>query len=181
MKILKTLLIAILLTNIGALAMTIKGKNESNTSKVVYKVLGGDSSEVDGKPGLSVNVKHKSEHVNVGVSADVNITISTELNEGVLKVNLRALKENTTDLAEENLEFRLTKGVNSFPINVQLSSEINGIHYINLTMSVEGQGSRVITVPVNIGTISEKLNSKAVERTDKGIAISVSSAQEEIK
>ena len=178
MKTLKMLFIAILSTTLGAMAMTAKVKNES---KVVYEVLEGDTKEVHGKPGLAVDVKYKTEHVDVGVSSDVNITITTGLSEGVLKVNLRALKENTIDLTEEDLEFTLTKDGNSFPINLQLSSEINGIHYINLTMTVEGQDSRVISVPVNVGTISNKLDNKAVERTDKGLAISVSSAQEEIK
>lgn len=178
MKILKTLMIATLLTNIGAMAMTAKVKDEN---KVVYEVLEGDTKDIHGKPGLAVDVKYKSEHVDVGVSSDVNITISTGLSEGVLKVNLRALKENTIDLGEKDLEFTLTKEANSFPLNLQLSSELNGIHYINLTMSVEGQGSRVITVPVNVGTISKKLENKAIERTDEGIAVSVGVAQEEIK
>ena len=178
MKILKTLLIATLLTNVGAMAMTAKVKDEN---KIVYEVLEGDSKNVQGKPGLAVDVKYKSEHVDVGVSSNVNITISTGLSKGVLKVNLRALKEHTTNLGEKDLEFTLTKDKNSFPINLQLSSEINGIHYINLTMSVEGQGSRVVTIPVNIGTVSNKIENKAVERTDKGVAISVSAAEEEIK
>jgi hypothetical protein len=178
MKRLKTVLVAMLLTSVGAMAMTAKVKDEN---KIVYAVLEGDSTKVHGKPGLSVDVKYKSEHVDIGVSADVNITISTGLSRGVLKVNLRPLKENTIDLAEQDLEFSLAKGGNTFPINLQVSSEENGIHYINLTMSVEGQSSRVVTVPVNIGTISEKLNTKEVQRTDKGVAISVSAAQEEIR
>lgn len=178
MKIIKTLVIATLLTNIGAMAMTSKVKDEN---KVVYNVLEGDTKNVHGKPGLSVDVQYKSEHVDIGVSSNINITITTALSVGVLNVNVRALKENTTDLNEENLEFKLVKGANIFPIDFQVSSEINGIHYINLTMSVEGQGSRVITVPLHVGTISSKLNNKAVKRTDKGVAISVGVAQEEIK
>ena len=179
MQILKTLVITTLLTNVGAMAMTSKVKADNN--KVVYEVLEGNSNNVQGKPGLAVDVNYKSQHVDVGVNADVNITITTGLTQGVLKVNLRALKENTTNLGEKDLEFRLTKDKNSFPINLQLSSEIDCIHYINLTMSVEGQGSRVVTVPVNIGTVSNKIENKAIDRTDKGVAISVSAAQEEIQ
>lgn len=178
MKTLKKLLIVTLITSIGAMAMTAKVKDEN---KVVYKVVKGDSKVTHGKPGLAVDVKYDSEHVDVGVSANVNMTITTALNEGTLKVNLRALKENTIDVGEENLEFKLTKGTNSFPIKLQVSSQKNGIHYINLTMSVEGQGLRVISVPVNVGTISKKLDNKAVERTSNGEAISVSAAQEVIK
>lgn len=171
MKTLKTLLLATVLTNVGAMAMTAKVKDEN---KVVYEVLKGDSKNMEAKPGLAVDVKYITEHVDVGVNADVNITITTGLTAGTLKVNLRAVKENTTNLGEEDLEFTLTKEENSFPINLQLSSEINDIHYINLTMSVEGKGSRVIVVPVNIGTISKKINHKIVERTSTGEAISVS-------
>lgn len=172
------ILLAMLLTNIGAMAMTNKVNDEN---KVVYEVLEGDSKEVHGKPGLAVDVKYKSEHVDVGVNANINITITTGLSKGTLKVNLRALKENTTNLSEKDLEFTLTSGENSFPINFELSSEQSGIHYINLTMSVEGQGSRVVTVPVNVGTVSKKLDNKKIERTSTGTSISVSSAQEEIK
>ena len=178
MKTVKTLLVAILLTNIGAMAMTSKASNEN---KVIYEVLEGDTKHVHGKPGLEVDVKYKSEHVDVGVSADVNITISTKLNKGILKVNLRALKENTINVEQKDLEFTLTQGENSFPINLQLSSENNGIHYINLTMSVAGQGSRVVTVPFNVGTIPDKLNNEEIEKTGAGTSISVSRAEEEIK
>ena len=178
MKIVKTLLIAILLTSIGAMAMTNKVNDEN---KVIYEVLEGDTSKIELKPGLAVDVKYKSEHVDVGVNANINITITTGLSKGVLKVNLRALKENTTNLSEKDLEFTLTTGGNTFPINFELSSEQSGIHYINLIMSVEGQGSRVVTVPVNVGTVSKKLDNKKIERTSTGTSISVSSAQEEIK
>ena len=179
MKTVKTLLIATLLTNVGAMAMTAKVKDEN---KVVYEVLQGDSKQVHGKPALAVEVKYKSEHVDVGVNSNVNIMITTGLSEGVLKVNLRPLKKHTTNLGEKDLEFTLTKGENNFPINLALSSEQSGIHYINLTLSVEGKGSRVITVPVKVGRVSQKLNNnKIVERTSTGSAISVSSAQEEIK
>ena len=178
MKTVKTLLIATLLTSIGAMAMTNK-VNDKN--KVVYEVLEGDTSKIELKPGLAVDVKYKSEHVDVGMSADVNITISTKLNKGILKVNLRALKENTINVEQKDLEFTLTQGENSFPINLQLSSENNGIHYINLTMSVAGQGSRVVTVPFNVGTIPDKLNNEEIEKTGAGTPISVSMAEEEIK
>ncbi len=178
MKILNTLLISILLTSVEAMAMTAKVNDED---KKVYQVLVGDSKDNYAKPGLAVDVKYKSEHVDVGVSADVNITISTNISDGILKVNLRALKENTTDLGEQDLEFILTKELNSFPINFQVSSEQSGIFYTNLTMTVEGKGSRVIVVPIHIGTISKKINNKAIEMTDKGISISVSTAEEEIK
>jgi len=179
MKTLKIILVSTLLTSVTAMAMTSKVKADEN--KVVYEVLTGDSSSVHGKSGLPVDVQYKSQHVDVGVSSDINITISTGLNQGILKVNVRALKEHSVDLEEKDLEFTLTKGKNSFLLNFQVTSQESGIHYINLTMSVEGQGARVVVVPVNIGTISNKVDNKSVEKTDNGVAISVSSAEEEIK
>ncbi len=175
---LKILLIATLLTNISAMAMTAKVNNEN---KIIYAVLEGSSSQANGKPGLAAEVNYKSEHVDVGVSSDVNITITTGLSKGILNVNLRPLEKTTIDVAEKDFKFTLSKGGNSFPIHLQVSSQINGIHYINLTLSVEGQGLRVVSVPVNVGKVSEKMNNnKAVEKTENG-AISVSLAEEEIK
>ena len=179
MKTLKIILASTLLTSVVAMAMTSKVQADEN--KVVYEVLTGDSSRVQGKSGLPVNVQYKSQHVDVGVSSDVNITISTGLSKGILKVNVRALKEKSVDLEEKDLEFSLTKGKNTFPLNFKVTSQESGIHYINVTLSVEGEASRVVVVPVNIGTVSNKVDNKSVEKTDKGVAISVSSAEEEIK
>jgi hypothetical protein len=178
MKTVTTLLVATLLTNVGAMAMTSKAKSED---KVVYEVLVGDSSEVQGKMGLAVDVNYKSQHVDVGMPSDVNITLSTGLSKGILKVNLRPLKANSIDLEEQDLEFTLTKGINVFPINLQVTSQESGIHYINLTISVEGQSSKVVAIPVNIGSVSNKIEGSSVEKTEQGVAISVSSAEEEIR
>jgi len=178
MKTVKTLLVATLLTNVGAMAMTSKVKAED---KVVYEVLVGDSSEVQGKSALAVDVQYKSEHVDVGVTADVNIIITTGLTKGILKVNVRPLKVNSIDLEEKDLKFKLTKGISTFPINLEVSSQESGVHYINLTLSVEGQGSKVVVIPVNIGTLSNKIENKSLEKTEKGGTISISSAEEEIK
>jgi len=179
MQIVKTILITTIVTNTGVMAMTSKAKNDEN--KVVYEVLTGDTNSVQGKPALAVDVNYKSQHVDVGVKSDVSITISTRLTKGILKVNLRSLNEKSIDLEERDLEFTLTKGTNSFPIKLKVSSSENGIHYINLTMSVEGEGSRVVVIPVNVGTISHKVENKALEKTGNGVVISVSNAEEEIK
>jgi len=148
MKTLKIILASTLLTSVTAMAMTSKVKADEN--KVVYEVLTGDSSRVQGKSGLPVNVQYKSQHVDVGVSSDVNITISTGLSKGTLKVNVRALKEKSVDLEEKDLAFTLTKGQNTFPLSFQVTSQESGIHYINVTLSVEGEGSRVLVVPFKL-------------------------------
>jgi len=178
-KTLKTLLIATLLSNVTAMAMTAKVDDKN---KVVYEVVKGESKGVQKKFGLAADVSYKSEHVDVGVTSNVNITISTKLSKGTLKVNLRPLDKEGLDVEEKNLEFSLTKETNSFPIELQLASQKSGIHYINVTMSVKGEGSKVVAIPVKIGTINQKLNNNSsVETTKEGVAVSVSSAQEEIK
>jgi hypothetical protein len=150
--------------------------------KKVYQVLEGDSMEIKGKPGLAIDLSYKSQHVEVGEVSDVNITLVTELNKGTLKVNMKALEDDLTGIEEEDLEFTISgPKVNYFPINLEVSSATEGIHYINLNLSVEGEGSRVFAVPVNIGTVSNKIENKTVETTDEGMTISVSSADEEIK
>lgn len=178
MKTLKILLVSVLLLGVLVNAMSSKVKVRDTTS---YKVLKGDSKESYMKPGLAVNLSYTSEHVDVGEISDVNITITTTLDEGVLKVNLKSLEENKLDLEEQNLEFTLLKGDNDFPIHLQLSSENEGSYYVTIFVSLEGEGGRVFEVPVNIGTTSEKLSAKSVEITDKGIAVTSSSAEEEIK
>ena len=177
MKRIKIVLTATLLSSVTLMAMTAK-VNDAN--KVVYEVIEGSSSSVKGKPSLNAEVKYKSQHVDVGVSADVNITINTALTKGILNVNLRPLKENRLDVAEKDLKFTLRKGKNSFPINFQVSSQENGIHYINLTLSVKGEGVKVVAIPVNVGSVSKKIDNKSIEKTENGV-VSVSSAEEEIK
>lgn len=179
LKTVKTLLIATLLTNVTAMAMTAKVNNEN---KVVYEVVQGESKGGQKKFELPVDVKYKSEHVDVGVTSNVNITLSTALTKGTLKVNLRPLDATGIDLKEKDLEFSLTKEKNSFPIALQVSSQKSGIYYINVTLSVANKGSKVMAIPVNIGTLSKKLNNNnSVEKTEEGVSVSVSSAEEEIK
>jgi len=161
----------------------------ANTAKVteptkhVYQVLDGESfNKHKKKLALAADLAYSSEHVGVDEISDINITITTSLQSGILQVNLSALDEDLKGLAKEDMEFKLSASEeNSFPINLQVSSEVEGIHYINLTLSVEGEGANVFVVPVNVGEVANVLSNKKLETTDEGIAISVSQAQEEIQ
>jgi len=178
MKTLKIILASTLLMSVSAMAMTSKVKEPS---KKVYSVLEGTTVNQIAKPGIAVDLSYKSEHVAVGETSDINITLHTGIKEGILKVNIKALEDDLSGMEEQNLEFDLTKGENSFPINLQASSSLDGIHYINFTLLIEGKGSRVLAVPVNVGNITSKIENKATKTTSKGVSISVSSADEEIK
>ena len=178
MKTLKIIVASTLLMSVSAMALTSKIKEQD---KKVYKVLEGTTVNQVSKPGLAVELSYKTQHVDVGEKSDVNVTITTALSKGIMKVNISPLDNDLDGVKEQNLQFDLTKGEKSFPVNLEASSLVDGIHYLNFTISVDGEGSRVLAIPVNVGTISNKINNKAVETTDKGVAISVSSAEEEIK
>lgn len=178
MKTLQTILISTLLLSISAIAMTSKVKEKNKT---VYRILEGSTINQISKPGLAVDLTYKSEHVEIGETSDINITLYTGITLGTLKVNLKALDDGLNSMEEQDLEFDLSKNEKTFPIGLEVSSSEDGIHYINVTLFVEGQGSRVLVVPVNVGKITEKINNKAVETTTEGVIISVSSAEEEIK
>lgn len=178
MKTLKTILASTILLSIGASAMTDK---VLEPSKKVYEVLKGDTKGQISKSGLAVDMSYKSEHVDVSEISKVHITLTTSLKVGDLKVKLTALDDKLEGLNEENLEFKLSNSNNTFPIDLEVGSTKEGIHYINLEVTVANEGARIFVVPVNIGTISSKIENKAVNTTKDGKTISVSSAEEEIK
>ena len=178
MKTLKIIVASTLLMSLPAMAMTSKVKEPS---KKIYEVIEGTTVNQVSKSGLAVDLAYKTQHVDVGEPSDVNVTLTTGLSKGIMKVNIRPLDKEIDGLEEKNLEFDLSSGEKSFPIEFEVSFTSEGIHYINFTMSVEGEGAKVLAVPVNVGVISNKINAKAVETTSKGVAISISSAEEEIK
>jgi len=178
MKTLKMILALTLLLSVSSMAMTSKVKEPT---KIVYEVLEGTTVGQVSKTGVAVDIAYKTQHVDVGESSDVNITISTTLSEGMLKVNLRGLEDDITGVDTSNHEFTLSKNKNSFPINLQLSSSTEGIHYLNVSVTVEGQGTRVLAVPLNVGTVSKSMKNQMNTTNSEGKVISISSAEEEIK
>lgn len=179
MKNLNIMLTSLLLTSVVSFANTAK---VSKPSKKVYEVLEGKSMSLKCKPSIDAEISYKSEHVAVGEVSDVNISISTMLKSGILKVKLTDLEDSLEGLDTKNLAFTLSSTKeNNFSINLKVSSAVEGIHYVNVVLSVEGEGSRVVAIPVNIGDISNTLQQKAVKTTDKGVVMTISNAQEEIK
>jgi len=177
MKLLKMLAIATLLTPVSMMAMTAKIKSDD---KKIYEVLKGDTRGSYMKPGLAVDLNYSAEHVEVGEVADINISIITHLSEGTLKVDLKSLEE-ALNIEEKHLTFELSKGENVFPINLQVSSAQEGKYYVTVFILLEDNGGRVFDVPVQVGTVNQKLSTKNVEITDEGVAVSSSPAQEEIQ
>lgn len=179
MKTLKIVLLSSLLA-MSANAMTAKVNEEG--SKTVYNVLKSEDKGHCVKPGLAVDLNYTSEHVDVGDASNVNIVIETGFTEGVLKVNIKSLEAKGLEFEEQNLEFQLSKDKeNKFPLNLALSSTENGLYYLTLFISMEGKGGRVFEVPVKFGETVKSLKKDPIQKTESGVAITVSNAEEEIK
>lgn len=167
------IILALLFVVIQAIAVD---SNSSETSRLIN----GTSMGKYLKPGLAIEIAYTSTRVVLGESSDVNITLSTSaIESGTLKVQMTADKA-LNGLSGANLEFSISEDEKSFPIQLQLSSGIDGIHYVNVFAEVEGRGTRAFAVPVYVGDTQNKTFNKMIQKTEQGDNISVSSAQEEI-
>lgn len=161
-------------------ALSAMTKKVLENEKHVYEVLRSEKVTHCMKPGLSVDLEYRSEHVNVGASANVSISIVTGLKEGTLAVNVKSLEGLVFE--ERNLAFQLSaEQENRFPLNFQVFSSTDGEYFLTLELSVQGKGRRIFEVPVKFGTILQKPRATNIETTEEGTTISISKAVEEIK
>ena len=175
MKNIKILLAASLL---GGAMFSLSGLEGSKT---VYKVLKGDSSTVYQKPGLSVNLKYSTEQVDAGELSQVKMELSTALSSGTLKLHLKSLDGELEGLEQNEYSFELSEASKSFPIELEVSSSVEGIHYLSLTLFVDGKGGRSFAIPVNVGRVMPKMAQKATLKTREGERLSISKAIETVK
>ena len=137
------------------------------------------------KPGAPIDMSYDSTKVNAGEVSDINITLTTSAISGTMQVSLtfdEAIKN--VNNTEENLTFEITPEQRSFPINIQASSDIDGLHYIRLLTKVDkGTASklRAFAVPVYIGEPKPKAKSANIMKAMSGENISVSKAVETIE
>jgi hypothetical protein len=181
MKIVSTTLALTLLASLYTFANTAK---VSEPSKKVYQVLQGDSSQaIEHKRGLAVDLEYSSEHVDVNQLSQVEITLLTQLKKGTLTVELSSMNGALEGIKQTQYQFELMEvsGENKFPINLQVKSDKEGIHYINLTVSLEGDETRVMAVPVNVGEVSKTIQKQTLTTREDGDTMRVSQAVEEIK
>lgn len=181
MRILTTTLAVALLTPMYLFANTAK---ILEPTKKVYQVLEGSSMQgIEQKRGLAVDIEYKSEHVGVNQLSQVNIVLSTHLTKGILNVDITSMNNTLEGIKPNNYKFVLLERAeeNAFPINLEVKSEKEGIHYINLKVSLEGDETRVLSVPVNVGKVDKVLQKKALTSSSDGDAMTVSQAVEEIK
>jgi len=187
MKILTTTLALTLLATLVTFANTAK---VSEPSKKVYQVLEGSTMKsIQGnksiyqKRGLAVDLEYQSQHVGINQVSEVNITVMTHLTKGILNVELSSANDTLEGIKESNYKFVLLEIAqeNKFPINLEVKSEKEGIHYINLNVTLEGDETRLFSVPVNIGKVDTVLQKKPLAFRSNGDSMTVSKAVEEIK
>ena len=171
-----TLLLAALLTTVGLQAQT------SETDNIQRGTTIGHYS----KPGAPIEMSYTSTKVDSNVTADINITLSTTVPSGTMSVVITlddALTEEND--VEKNLSFVIDSQQKTYPINLQISSMEDGLHYIRLLTQIDkAQGSklRAFAVPVYIGENPQPKNKGiAIMKAKSGENLSVSKAVETIE
>lgn len=138
------------------------------------------------KPGAPVDIRYESQHVDVGDTSAVTISLASNVTRGSMKVKVKMDKGlNDLSHAEKHFSFDLTEGKKEYPLQLEVSADEEGLYYIRVLVSIKGQGMRAFAVPVYVGDAVDKTKKTAVgyrniEKTDKGTTISVSAAQESI-
>ena len=138
------------------------------------------------KPGAPIDMTYKSTTVNASEVSDVNITLTTSVQTGSMSVTVTlddALKQEES--IEQNLTFNITPDQKSYPINLQVSSEKDGLYYIRLLTKIDkttGSKLRAFAVPVYVGENPQpKSKGLNIMKAASGENLSVSQAVETIE
>lgn len=140
------------------------------------------------KPGAPINISYPEIRMELNETADVNLTLTTSINQGTVYVNtvidknLKASKEFDT-----NATFTIQPNQQDFLMNFKVEANKEGLFYIRLLTKVQSQTSkklRTFAVPIYVGS-QEKAVAKSLNGTLKALGtsenISVSKAQETIQ
>jgi hypothetical protein len=131
------------------------------------------------KPGASVDISYTSQNVEPGQSSDVNITLTTSVKKGIMQVSIASdkglyfVKE-----TESQLSFTLNEDTNEYLMHFEVSADNDGVYYMKLLVSIEGEGSRSFALPVYIGEGRVKKVKKSIHKSASGEKLSVSKAVE---
>jgi hypothetical protein len=138
------------------------------------------------KPGAPIDIKYTVTRVETNETADVNITLIPTVYGGVMNV-LLTIDDKLKQLSsvEKEIKFEITQSKRAYPINLQVSSEEDGLYYIRLLTKIEkGRGSkmRAFAIPVSIGKGKQSnFNTIIIRKPDNLENISVSRAIETIR
>jgi len=140
----------------------------------------------DLKPGAPIDLTYHTSAVDNNETSDINITLTTSVQTGTMKVMLTFDKQLTQiSNVEQNLSFEITPKQREYSIHLQASAVEDGLYYIRLLTKIDkGAGSqlRAFAVPVYIGKNPQpKTRSNKIMKAMSGENISVSKAVETIK
>ena len=168
---LKTLVLAPLLILIGLHAESMTGTTIGHYSK----------------PGAPIDMTYLSKSTDDNKSTriyDVNITLTSTVRYGTMKVKLR-LDTNLTARSpiEKELTFEISPEQKKYPINLQVSAPEDGLYYIRLLTKIDkGVASklRAFAVPVQIGERKKLKRNTVMMKSNAGENISISKAIETV-
>jgi hypothetical protein len=150
------------------------------------EVMTGTTVGKYSKPGAPIDMTYLSDPVEKNKTSDINITLTTTVRSGTMNV-LLTLDKKLTEISsiKKEITFDITPEQKKYTINLQVSSEEDGLYYIRLLTKInKGVGSklRAFAVPVKIGKGQIKTRGTSVMmKGTNGENISVSKAIETIK
>jgi len=138
------------------------------------------------KPGAPIDITYKSTTVDANEISDINIILTTTVKTGTMSVIITfddELKQEET--VSKEITFELSPEQKSYPINLQVSAEKNGLYYIRLLTKIDKAQSsklRAFAVPVYVGANPQpKSKGLHIMKAASGENLSVSKAVETIE
>ena len=138
------------------------------------------------KPGAPIDMTYTSTTVQTNEESDINITLTSNVNYGTMKVELKFDNKlvQVTDISK-NLTFQITPKQKTYTIHLKAKSVEEGLFYIRLITQIDkGLGSqlRAFAVPVYIGENPKpRTKSSQVQKVMGGENLSISKAIETIE
>ena len=173
MKIVGILCISSLLISTSAMAFSAKVEKPA--------VVKGTSAGKYAKPGAPVDISYESEHVDAGDISKVEITLTSRVTTGNMRVKVKVDKGlHEISSIKKDLSFDLAEGQKEYPLHMEVSADEDGLYYVRIQVLIQDQGMRAFAVPVYVGDAVLKTKKTAVAKTEKGETVSVSAAEETI-
>lgn len=140
------------------------------------------------KPGAPINISYPEVRMDLNETADVNLTLTTSITEGMVYINTvldKNLESNSK--LDTNASYQIKPNQQSFLMNFEVKAKQEGLFYIRLLTKVESKFSkklRTFAVPIYVGS-QKKPVEKSLTTSFKAVGssenISVSQAKESIQ
>ncbi len=180
------LLLAPLLIVMGLNAKPTETNQVQNIDTTTSNVKTGTTIGHYQKPGAPIDMTYKSTTVKAGEPSDVNISLTTTVKSGSMSVTITLDDElKQEESVSKEMTFQLSPEQKSYPINLQVSAEKNGLYYIRLLTKIDKAQSsklRAFAVPVYVGANPQPKNKGLnIMKAKSGENLSVSKAVETIE